>query len=95
MRYYVIKNHLNEKGKHIACVLAKRCVRWTGLIKSMLKKRNVVSKTNIVTLFNSFYNTMLLPRKYHIRIKSQFTSNPQAFLKGVRISDTSLKLIVV
>ena len=37
----------------------------------------------------------LLPGKYHIRIKSQFTSNPQAFLKGVRISDTPFKLVVV
>ncbi|WP_299125952.1 DNA-binding domain-containing protein [uncultured Tenacibaculum sp.] len=49
---------------------------------------------------NTFKNIIaqaphLLPGRYHIRIKSQFTSNPQAFLKGVRISDTSFKLVVV
>lgn len=49
---------------------------------------------------NTFKNIIaqapqLFPGKYHIRIKSQFTSNPQAFLKGVRISDTSFTLLVV
>ncbi|WP_299163153.1 DNA-binding domain-containing protein [uncultured Tenacibaculum sp.] len=59
MKYYLIENKLTEERNYIARVLTTRKINQTGLIKKMLRKRNLVSKTDIVAVLNSYYEEII------------------------------------
>lgn len=55
MKYYLVENKLTEEENYSARVLVERTVNQDALIEKMLSKRNLVSKTDIVAVLNSYY----------------------------------------
>ncbi|MGG8496850.1 DNA-binding domain-containing protein [Tenacibaculum sp. TC6] len=59
MKYYLIENKLTEETNYLARVLTERTINQEELIEKMLQKRNLVSKTDIVAVLNSFYEEII------------------------------------
>ncbi|TCI94775.1 DNA-binding domain-containing protein [Tenacibaculum sp. M341] len=59
MKYYLVENKLTEEENYSARVLVERTVNQDALIEKMLSKRNLVSKTDIVAVLNSYYEEMM------------------------------------
>ena len=59
MKYYLVDNKLTEEDNYSARVLTERTVNQEALIEKMLSKRNLVSKTDIVAVLNSYYEEII------------------------------------
>ena len=59
MKYYLTENKLTDESNYVARVLVERTVDQEALITKMLRKRNLVSKTDIVAVLNSFYEEVI------------------------------------
>ncbi|CAL2079049.1 conserved protein of unknown function [Tenacibaculum sp. 190524A02b] len=59
MKYYLVENKLTEDKNYIAKIQAKQTVSQEELIERMLSKRNLVSKTDILAVFNSLYEEVV------------------------------------
>ncbi|WGH76673.1 DNA-binding domain-containing protein [Tenacibaculum tangerinum] len=59
MKYYLTENMLTEESNYSARILTERTINQEELIEKMLRKRNLVSKTDIVAVLNSFYEEII------------------------------------
>ena len=59
MKYYLIENKLTDETNYSARVLTERTINQDELIDKMLSKRNLVSKTDIVAVLNSYYEEII------------------------------------
>lgn len=59
MKYYLTENKLTDESNYVARVLVERTIDQEALITKMLRKRNLVSKTDIVAVLNSFYEEVI------------------------------------
>ncbi|CAL2085478.1 conserved protein of unknown function [Tenacibaculum sp. 190524A02b] len=59
MKFYLTENKLTEETNYTARVLVERTVNQEELIDKMLSKRNLVSKTDIVAVLNSYHEEMI------------------------------------
>ncbi|WGH75383.1 DNA-binding domain-containing protein [Tenacibaculum tangerinum] len=59
MKYYLTENRLTEETNYVARVLTTRTINQDELIEKMLSKRNLVSKTDIVAVLNSYYEEII------------------------------------
>lgn len=59
MKYYLVENKLTDEVNYSARILTERTVNQNELIEKMLSKRNLVSKTDIVAVLNSFYEEII------------------------------------
>ncbi|WP_299104359.1 DNA-binding domain-containing protein [uncultured Tenacibaculum sp.] len=59
MKYYLVENKLTDEVNFSARILTERTVNQNELIEKMLSKRNLVSKTDIVAVLNSFYEEII------------------------------------
>jgi len=59
MKFYLVENKLTEETNYTARVLVERTVNQGELIDKMLSKRNLVSKTDIVAVLNSYHEEMI------------------------------------
>ena len=59
MKYYLVDNKLTEEDNYSARILTERTVNQEALIEKMLSKRNLVSKTDIVAVLNSYYEEII------------------------------------
>lgn len=59
MKYYLSENKLTDEDNYVARVLVERTVDQETLITKMLRKRNLVSKTDILAVLNSFYEEVI------------------------------------
>ncbi|WP_299156951.1 DNA-binding domain-containing protein [uncultured Tenacibaculum sp.] len=59
MKYYLTKNHLSDEDNYIARVITTRTLNQASLINKMLHKRTLISKTDILAVLNSYYETII------------------------------------
>lgn len=59
MKYYLSENRLTDEANYVARVLTERTINQDELIEKMLSKRNLVSKTDIVAVLNSYYEEII------------------------------------
>ncbi|MCF2874310.1 MULTISPECIES: DNA-binding domain-containing protein [unclassified Tenacibaculum] len=59
MKYYLSENKLTDEDNYLARVLVERTIDQDMLITKMLRKRNLVSKTDIVAVLNSYYEEVI------------------------------------
>ena len=59
MKYYLSENRLTDEANYTARVLTERTINQDELIEKMLSKRNLVSKTDIVAVLNSYYEEII------------------------------------
>ncbi|WP_299157055.1 DNA-binding domain-containing protein [uncultured Tenacibaculum sp.] len=59
MKYYLTENKLTDESNYVARVLVERTIDQETLITNMLRKRNLVSKTDIVAVLNSLYEEVI------------------------------------
>ncbi len=59
MKYYLVENKLTDEDNYSARILTERTINQEELIEKMLSKRNLVSKTDIVAVLNSYYEEII------------------------------------
>ena len=59
MKYYLSENKFTDEDNYVARILVERTIDQDMLITQMLRKRNLVSKTDIVAVLNSYYEEVI------------------------------------